>query len=84
MEEVKKEVLEEQAAEQEGQAQEAPLSESERKAVKSNFVRNAVIMAAGFVLGYMLGRMIFTELRMLAYVCGMVVSGIVASVYIKK
>ena len=87
MEEVKKEMLEEQAVEEvkaPEAAQEAPLTEEERKTVKSNFKRNALLMAAGFVLGYLIGRMIFTELRMLAYVCGMAMAGIVCALYIKK
>lgn len=96
MEEVKKEMLEEQTeqaveAEQTveaGQAVEAPqaepMTEEERKAAKRNFKRNALIMAAGFVLGYLIGRMIFVELRMLAYVCGMAMAGIVCALYIKK
>ena len=87
MEEVKKEMLEEQTVEEvkaPEAAQEAPLTEEERKTVKSNFKRNALLMAAGFVLGYLIGRMIFTELRMLAYVCGMAMAGIVCALYIKK
>ncbi len=81
MEEVKKEMLEEQAAET---PQDAPLTEEERKAAKSNFKRNVLIMAAGFVLGYLIGRMIFTQVRVLAYVTGMAMSGIVCALYIKK
>ena len=87
MEEVKKEMLEEHVMEEvkaPEAAQEAPLTEEERKTVKSNFKRNALLMAAGFVLGYLIGRMIFTELRMLAYVCGMAMAGIVCALYIKK
>jgi len=87
MEEVKKEMLEEQGMEEvkaPEAAQEAPLTEEERKTAKSNFKRNALLMAAGFVLGYLIGRMIFTELRMLAYVCGMAMAGIVCALYIKK
>ena len=87
MEEVKKEMLEEQAVEEvraPEAAQEAPLTEEERKTVKSNFKRNALLMAAGFVLGYLIGRMIFVELRMLAYVCGMAMAGIVCALYFKK
>lgn len=91
MEEVKKEMLEEQAeqtleAAQDGQAkpQAEPMTEEEKKAAKSKFTRNVILMGAGFVLGYMIGRMIFTEMRMLAYVCGMVVSGVVAAIYIRK
>ena len=87
MEEVKKEMLEEQAVEEvkaPEAAQEAPLTEEERKTVKSNFKRNALLMAAGFVLGYLIGRMIFVELRMLAYVCGMAMAGIVCALYVKK
>ena len=87
MEEVKKEMLEEQAVEEvkaPEAAQEVPLTEEERKTVKSNFKRNALLMAAGFVLGYLIGRMIFVELRMLAYVCGMAMAGIVCALYFKK
>ena len=89
MEEVKNVVAEEQAVEnlqsgQAEQAQEAPLSAGEVKTAKKNFKRSVLIMACGFVLGYMLGRMIFTELRMLAYVTGMAVSGLACAVYIKK
>jgi len=84
MEEVKKEMLEEQVVEEVKAAEEAPLTEEARKTVKSNFKRNALLMAAGFVLGYLIGRMIFVELRMLAYVCGMAMAGIVCALYIKK
>lgn len=90
MEEVKKEMLEEQVAEQvkaaeTPQTQEAaPLTEEERKTVKKNFKRSVLMMAAGFVLGYLIGRMIFVELRMLAYVCGMAMAGIVCALYIKQ
>ena len=84
MEEVKKEILEEQVVEEVKAAEEAPLTEEERKTVKSNFKRNALLMAAGFVLGYLIGRMIFVELRMLAYVCGMAMAGIVCALYVKK
>ena len=86
MEEVKKEMLEEQSVEEvkAAETQEAPLTEEERKTAKKNFKRNALLMAAGFVLGYMIGRMIFVELRMLAYVCGMAMAGIVCALYIKK
>lgn len=91
MEEVKKEMLEEKAeqaaaAEQTAEAvqEAAPLTEEERKSAKNNFKRNVLVMASGFVLGYLLGRMIFTELRMLAYVTGMAVSGIVSALYIRK
>ena len=62
----------------------ATLTEEERKTVKKNFKNNVLLMAAGFVLGYLIGRMIFTELRMLAYVTGMVVAGVVCALYIKK
>ena len=84
MEEVKKEMLEEQVVEEVKAAEEASLTEEERKTVKSNFKRNALLMAAGFVLGYLIGRMIFVELRMLAYVCGMAMAGIVCALYVKK
>lgn len=93
MEEVKKEMLEEQVVEEqaaeevktaEAVAEEKPLTEDERKAVKKNFKNNVLLMAAGFVLGYLIGRMIFVELRMLAYVTGMAVAGIVCALYIKK
>ena len=92
MEEVKKEMQEEQVVEevqvaeeaQDAETQAAPLTEEERKTVKSNFKRNVLLMAAGFVLGYLIGRMIFVELRMLAYVCGMAMAGIVCALYIKK
>lgn len=93
MEELKKEIQAEQEvqteqAKQAGQAEHAeqaqPLTEDERKTVKKNFKQSVVIMALGFVLGYMLGRMVFTEVRVLAYVAGMVVSGLVGAVYIKK
>ena len=86
MEEVKKEMLEEQSVEEvkTTETQEAPLTEEERKTAKKNFKRNALLMAAGFVLGYLIGRMIFVELRMLAYVCGMAMAGIVCALYIKK
>lgn len=86
MEEVKKEMLEEQSVEEvkATETQEAPLTEEERKTAKKNFKRNALLMAAGFVLGYIIGRMIFVELRMLAYVCGMAMAGIVCALYIKK
>ena len=84
MEEVKKEMLEEQVVEEVKATEEAPLTEEERKTVKSNFKRNALLMAAGFVLGYLIGRMIFVELRMLAYVCGMAMAGIVCALYVKK
>ena len=86
MEEVKKEMLEEQSVEEvkAAETQEAPLTEEERKTAKKNFKRNALLMAAGFVLGYLIGRMIFVELRMLAYVCGMAMAGIVCALYIKK
>ena len=84
MEEVKKEMLEEQVVEEVQAAEEAPLTEEERKTVKSNFKRNVLLMAAGFVLGYLIGRMIFVELRMLAYVCGMAMAGIVCALYFKK
>lgn len=100
MEEVKNEVLEEQVAgteqtelagqavqpTQDGQAepQEAPMTEEEKKKAKSKFTRNVVLMGAGFVLGYMIGRMIFVEMRFLAYVCGMAMSGIVAALYVRK
>lgn len=90
MEEVKNVVAEEQAVAeavengQAEQAQEAPLSAGEVKAAKKNFKRSVLIMACGFVLGYMIGRMIFVELRMLAYVTGMAVSGLACAVYIKK
>ena len=84
MEEVKKEMLEEQVVEEVKAAEEASLTEEERKTVKSNFKRNVLLMAAGFVLGYLIGRMIFVELRMLAYVCGMAMAGIVCALYVKK
>lgn len=91
MEEVKNEMLEEQAeqtldAAQEGQAepQAQPMTDEEKKVAKSKFTRNVILMGAGFVLGYMIGRMIFTEMRMLAYVCGMAVSGVVAAIYVRK
>ncbi|MDD6044527.1 MAG: hypothetical protein PUC76_02630 [Clostridia bacterium] len=90
MEELKKEMQAEQEVQTEqvkqaGQAEQAqPLTEDERKTVKKNFKQSVVIMALGFVLGYMLGRMVFTEVRVLAYVAGMVVSGLVGAVYIKK
>ena len=86
MEEVKKEMLEEQSVEEvkAAETQEAPLTEEERKTAKKNFKRNALLMAAGFVLGYLIGRMIFVELRMLAYVCGMAMAGIVCALYFKK
>ena len=84
MEEVKKEMLEEQVVEEVKAAEEASLTEEERKTVKSNFKRNVLLMAAGFVLGYLIGRMIFVELRMLAYVCGMAMAGIVCALYFKK
>ena len=90
MEELKKEIQAEQEVQTEqvkqaGQAEQAqPLTEDERKTVKKNFKQSVVIMALGFVLGYMLGRMVFTEMRVLAYVAGMVVSGLVGAVYIKK
>ena len=88
MEEVRNEMLEEQAVEEvkaaEAAAEEKPLTDEERKAVKKNFKNNVLLMAAGFVLGYLIGRMIFTELRMLAYVCGMAVAGVVCALYIKK
>ena len=96
MEELKKEIQAEQEVQTEqvkqaGQAEHAeqaeqaqPLTEDERKTVKKNFKQSVVIMALGFVLGYMLGRMVFTEMRVLAYVAGMVVSGLVGAVYIKK
>lgn len=84
MEEVKKEMLEEQVVEEVQAAEEASLTEEERKTVKSNFKRNVLLMAAGFVLGYLIGRMIFVELRMLAYVCGMAMAGIVCALYFKK
>lgn len=88
MEEIKKEMLEEQVVEEvkaaEAVAEEKPLTEEERKAVKKNFKSNVLLMAAGFVLGYLIGRMIFVELRMLAYVCGMAMAGIVCALYIKK
>lgn len=90
MEEVKKEMQEEQVVEEVQAAEEvkvdeaAPLTEEERKTVKSNFKRNVLLMAAGFVLGYLIGRMIFVELRMLAYVCGMAMAGIVCALYVKK
>ena len=93
MEELKKEIQAEQEVQTEqvkqaGQAEHAeqarPLTEDERKTVKKNFKQSVVIMALGFVLGYMLGRMVFTEVRVLAYVAGMVVSGLVGAVYIKK
>ena len=84
MEEVKKEMLEEQVVEEVQAAEEASLTEEERKTVKSNFKRNVLLMAAGFVLGYLIGRMIFVELRMLAYVCGMAMAGIVCALYVKK
>ena len=86
MEEVKKEMLEEQSVEEvkATETQEAPLTEEERKTAKKNFKRNALLMAAGFVLGYLIGRMIFVELRMLAYVCGMAMAGIVCALYVKK
>lgn len=90
MEELKKEMQAEQEVQtgqvkQAGQAEQAqPLTEDERKTVKKNFKQSVVIMALGFVLGYMLGRMVFTEVRVLAYVAGMVVSGLVGAVYIKK
>jgi len=86
MEEVKKEMLEEQSVEEvkATETKEAPLTEEERKTAKKNFKRNALLMAAGFVLGYLIGRMIFVELRMLAYVCGMAMAGIVCALYVKK
>lgn len=90
MEELKKEMQAEQEVQTEqvkqaGQAEQAqPLTDDERKTVKKNFKQSVVIMALGFVLGYMLGRMVFTEVRVLAYVAGMVVSGLVGAVYIKK
>lgn len=90
MEELKKEMQAEQEVQTEqvkqaGQAEQAqPLTEDERKTVKKNFKQSVVIMALGFVLGYMLGRMVFTEVRVLAYVAGMVVSGLVGAVYINK
>lgn len=88
MEEVRNELLEEQVVEEakaaEAVVEEKPLTEDERKQVKQNFKSNALLMAAGFVLGYLIGRMIFVELRMLAYVCGMAVAGIVCALYIKK
>ena len=90
MEELKKEMQAEQEVQtgqvkQAGQAEQAqPLTEDERKTVKKNFKQSVVIMALGFVLGYMLGRMVFTEVRVLAYVAGMVVSGLVGAVYINK
>ncbi len=88
MEEVRNEMLEEQAVEEvkaaEAAAEEKPLTDEERKAVKKNFKNNVLLMAAGFVLGYLIGRMIFTELRMLAYVTGMAVAGVVCALYIKK
>ena len=86
MEEVKKEMQEEQVVEevQAAETQAAPLTEEERKTVKINFKRNVLLMAAGFVLGYLIGRMIFVELRMLAYVCGMAMAGIVCALYVKK
>ena len=93
MEELKKEIQAEQEVQTEqvkqaGQAKHAEqaqsLTEDERKTVKKNFKQSVVIMALGFVLGYMLGRMVFTEMRVLAYVAGMVVSGLVGAVYIKK
>lgn len=88
MEEVRSEMLEEQAVEEvkaaETAAEEKLLTEEERKAAKNNFKRNVMLMAMGFVLGYILGRMVFTQLRMLAYVTGMAVAGIVCALYIKK
>ena len=90
MEELKKEMQAEQEVQTEqvkqaGQAEQAqPLTDDERKTVKKNFKQSVVIMALGFVLGYMRGRMVFTEVRVLAYVAGMVVSGLVGAVYIKK
>jgi len=77
-------MLEEQVVEEVKAAEEAPLTEEEGKTVKSNFKRNVLLMAAGFVLGYLIGRMIFVELRMLAYVCGMAMAGIVCALYFKK
>ncbi len=86
MEEVKKEMLEEQAVQnaEAEQAAETPMTEEERKTAKNNFKRNALLMAAGFLLGYLVGRMIFTQVRVLAYVTGMAMSGIVCALYIKK
>lgn len=84
MEEVKKEMPEVQAEQAAEAVQAAPMTGEEKKTAGSNFKRNVLIMASGFVLGYILGRMIFTEVRVLAYVTGMALSGVVSAMYIKK